>query len=112
MTPTQETEPNFEPITTPLEIEPASLPDAQVGVMYETEIRITQNVTPVGAMEITQGSLPAGLEFVFMDGEDFARLSGIPEEAGTFTFTFFAWCYGTQVSGQTLEKEFQIVVNE
>jgi len=105
-------EPTFEPVTDLLVIEPAALPGAQMGLLYEAEIHITQNVTPVGDMVITNGVLPSGMELVFMEGENSATISGIPDETGTFTFTLYVWCYGTQVSGQTLEKDFQIVVEE
>ena len=102
----------FPPVRTPLLIEPASMPDAQVSVEYEAEIHITQNVTPVGDMMIQDGALPVGLEFIFLDGEDAAKIVGIPEEIGEFHFTVFAWCYGTQVSGQTLKKEYQLIVSD
>jgi len=111
-TPTQETNPDFESVTVPLVIDPASLPEAQAGVIYEIQIHITQNVTPVGDMLIKEGALPAGLEFVFLEGEDAAKISGIPQETGTFNITIDVWCFGTMVSGQTLEKEYQIVVNK
>ena len=111
-TSTPESEPNFEPVTTPLLITPASLPEAQAGVIYEVKIQITQNVTPVGDMMIQEGELPAGLEFVFLDGEDAAQIIGVPQDAGVFEFTVYAWCFGTQVSGQTLEKKYRIVVTE
>lgn len=110
---TQETpEPNFEPVTDQLVIEPAALPEAQLGEPYEVRIIITENVTPVGDMAITNGALPEGLEVVFTEGEDSATISGIPKEAGTFTVALYIWCYGTQVSGQTLEKEYTLVVKE
>jgi hypothetical protein len=96
----------------PLMIEPASLPDAQKGVMYDAEIHITQNVTPVGDISIKDGTLPAGLELVYIDGETTAKVSGVPEETGTFSFTIDIWCYGTMMPGQTLEKDYQIVVRE
>ena len=96
----------------PLTIEPASLPDAQKGVMYDAEIRITQNVTPVFNISIEDGTLPAGLELAYSGGENTAKISGVPEETGTFSFTIDIWCYGTMVSGQTLEKDYQIVVKE
>ena len=111
-TSTPEPEPSFEPVTTPLLITPESLPEAQVGVRYEVKMQITQNVTPVGEMIIQDGELPAGLEFVFLNDENAAQIIGIPEDAGVFEFTVSAWCYGTQVSGQTLEKKYQIVVKE
>ncbi len=100
----------FTPSTTPLKIEPDSLPNAQTGVEYEVEIRVSDNVTPVSNVSISSGTLPAGLELVFVDGEDGAKISGVPEETGTFTFTVFVSCFGTMVSGQTGEKEYTIVV--
>ena len=111
-TSTPQPEPGFEPVTTPLLITPESLPDGQVGVSYEVKLQITQNVTPVGDMMIPDGELPAGLEFVFLDGEDAAQIIGVPQDAGVFEFTVYVWCYGTQVSGQTLEKKYQMIVNE
>lgn len=112
VTPKQEASPAFESVTVPLVIEPESLPEAYVEAPYEIEIHITQNKTPVGDMFIKKGSLPAGLEFAFLEGEDSAKISGIPQEAGIFTITIYAWCFGTMVSGQTLEKEYHIVVNQ
>ena len=100
----------FEPVTTPLKIEPAALPDAQTGAEYEVEIRVSDNVTPLSSVFISSGTLPAGLELVFVDGEDGAKLSGTPETTGTYTFTVFFSCFGTMVSGQTAEKEYTIVV--
>lgn len=100
----------FEPVTTPLKIEPATLPNAQTGVAYEVEIRVSDNVTPLSSVFISSGTLPAGLELVFVDGEDGAKLSGAPEETGTYTFTVFFACFGTMVSGQTAEKEYTLVV--
>ncbi|HET7143459.1 MAG TPA: Ig domain-containing protein [Anaerolineales bacterium] len=102
----------FPPVTTPLKIEPDSLPNAQTGVEYEVEIRVSDNVTPVNSVSISSGTLPAGLELLFVDGEDGAKISGTPQETGTFNFTVFVSCFGTMVSGQDLEKEFQIVVEE
>ena len=102
----------FTPSTTLLKIEPDSLPNAQTGVEYEVEIHVRDNVTPLNSVFISSGTLPAGLELIFVDGEDVAKISGTPEETGTFTFTVFVSCKGTMVSGQTLEKDFQIVVKE
>ena len=102
----------FPEVTTPLKMEPASLPNAQTDVEYEVEILISDNVTPVNSVFLSEGALPAGLELVFVDGEDGATISGTPVEPGTFTFTVFVSCKGTMVSGQTMEKEYQIVVEK
>jgi hypothetical protein len=113
VTPTQEPDPCcLSTPSGPLKFEPDTLPSTQVGVRYEAEIHITQNSTPAGDISISNGVLPAGLKFVKVEGEDIAKISGIPEETGTFTFTVSAWCYGTMVSGQSGEKEYMIVVNE
>lgn len=96
----------------PLRIEPESLPDAQKGVRYDAEIHITQNVTPVFNISIKDGTLPAGLELVYIDGETTAKISGVPEETGIFSFTVQVWCKGTMMPGQDLEKDYQIVVEE
>lgn len=100
----------FTPVTTLLKIEPDSLPNGQTGVEYEVEIRVSDNVTPVNNVSISSGTLPAGLELVFVDHVDGAKISGTPEETGTFTFTVSVSCFSTMVVGQAAEKEYVIVV--
>ena len=101
---------DFGPTPGPLTFAPDILPTARVGEMYEAGIRITENVTPVGEFSVSDGSLPAGLELEFMDGEDAAFIRGIPEEPGSSSFTVSVWCFGTQVSGQTGDKQYTLVV--
>ena len=100
----------FTPSTISLKIEPDSLPNARTGVEYEVEINVSDNVTPLNSVFISSGTLPAGLKLIFVDGADGAKISGTPEETGTFTFTVFVSCKGTMVSGQTIEKKYVIVV--
>jgi hypothetical protein len=100
----------FEPVLTPLKFEPDSLPNAQTGVEYEVEMRVSDNVTPVNNVSISNGTLPVGLELVFVDHVDGAIISGVPEETGIFTFTVFVSCFSTMVVGQSAEKEYVIVV--
>ena len=100
----------FPEVTTPLKIEPESLPNAQTGVEYEVEILVSDNVTPVSSVFLSNGTLPVGLELVFVDSEDSVTISGAPEETGTFPFTVFISCVGTMVAGQTGEREYVIVV--
>jgi hypothetical protein len=102
----------FTPSRTRLRIEPESLPNAQTGVEYEVEIRVSDNVTPVNNVSISSGTLPAGLELVFVDHVDGAKISGVPKETGTFTFTVSVSCFSTMVVGQTAEKEYVIVVEK
>ncbi len=96
-----------------LKFEPDPLPNAQVGQAYETEIHVSENHTPVGGASLSKGALPAGLQLVkVVDKENTLRISGVPTEAGTFTFTVSVWCYGTNTPGDRGEKEYSIVVGE
>lgn len=100
----------FEPVTTPLQFEPESLPKGQAGAKYEADIRIRDNVTPVSSIFLSDGTLPAGLKFEFTAGEDGATISGVPEETGRFTITVFVSCFGTMVGGQTGQMEYIIII--
>jgi hypothetical protein len=93
-----------------LKFDPDALPNAQAGVSYEARISITQNATPAGEFSISEGALPKGLTLEKLPGEDAVRIAGTPEETGTFTFKVFVWCFGTNVSGQTGDKEYTITV--
>lgn len=105
----------FTPSTVVLKIEPASMPDGEVGAAYEVEIRVSDAVTPVTSMSIPNGALPPGLELEFPledpgDDRNRAMIRGVPEEAGTYTFTVSVSCFATMVSGQTGQREYVIVV--
>jgi hypothetical protein len=100
----------FTPPRGPLKFEPAELPEAQVGLPYEAHISISDNATPAGAFSISEGTLPGGLTMEKIEGEDAVRISGTPQEAGSFPFKVFVWCYGTNVSGQVGEKEYALTV--
>lgn len=89
---------------------PDSLPAAQVGVPYEAKITISNNATPAGEFSISEGALPGGLTLETLKGENSARIFGTPTEAGTFKFKVFVWCYGTNISGQTGEKDYSLAV--
>jgi len=94
-----------------LEFSPATLPDAQVGVPYSATITVSQASTPVGGASIQDGALPDGLDLaVAKDPIDTLQISGTPSTAGTFTFTVYVWCYGTNVNGQTATRQYTIAV--
>lgn len=93
-----------------LTFDPAELPVAQVGVPYEAVISVKGNVTPVFLFSVAEGSLPDGLTWAYVEHDDFAKISGTPTRAGTFTIKVSAYCLGTNVSGQTGEMEYKIEV--
>ena len=100
----------FPEVTTPLKIEPASLPTGELDAAYEVQILVRDNVTPISSVILSEGALPAGLDLVFVDGEDHFSIRGVPEETGSFTFTVFVSCFGTMVSGQTGQVSYTLVV--
>lgn len=100
----------FGPTSGPLIFAPDSLPAARVGVMYEAKISILGNVTPVDSFSLSAGTLPSGLELVPLEGEDAALIRGIPASVETLTFTVSVTCFGTQVSGQSGNKEYDLRV--
>ena len=94
------------------QFDPDVLPAARVGTAYEAEIHVTKNDTPIHSFWVAKGDLPAGLELLWEENSDTAKISGVPEETGTFTFTLRVECLGTNVSGEVGEQEYSIVVEE
>jgi hypothetical protein len=95
-----------------LQFLPDKLPDARVGQPYKVDILIAKNVTPVDNYSISAGALPPGLELVVDTQLRTAKIAGTPNQAGTFEFTVSVWCLGTNVSGQTGDKQYTLVVGE
>lgn len=93
-----------------LKFEPKDLPAGQLNIPYEVRVQVSQNTTPVFNMFISEGTLPGGLTLEYVENDNFAKITGIPNEAGTFKFTISAMCYGTNVSGQTGKVEYTIIV--
>ena len=93
-----------------LVIAPDVLPDAEAGMPYEVIIQISQNETPVGGFDILEGGLPNGLTYEYVEGENSARIFGVVRESGTYTFKVSVWCYGTNTTRQSGEKEYTLVV--
>ena len=94
-----------------LQFSPTTLPDAQVGSAYAVTITVSQAATPVDGASVQDGALPAGLELAASrDPMDTIQISGTPTVAGTFKFTIYVRCLGTQVTGQTATQEYPLVV--
>ena len=98
----------------PLRFSETELPPTPAGDPYSVSISIAGNETPVGGVSVSKGELPDGLA-VDMSGAgqgaiDLVVIHGTPTTAGTYTFTISVWCYGTNVSGQTGEQEYTLVV--
>ena len=101
------------PFRPPLAFSPTELPAAQAGAPYSVTITVVNNQTPVGDMYVSVGSPPPGLTLLFAGpGKgSTANLTGTPTTAGTYAFTVSAWCLGTNISGQSGEQAYTLVVN-
>ena len=94
-----------------LQFSPATLPDAQTGSPYAATITVTEAATPVGGASVQDGALPAGVDLVLAKQPiNTIQISGTPTVSGTFNFTISVGCYGTNVSGQTADQQYVLVV--
>ena len=59
---------------------------------------------------LENGVLPAGLVMQYDKDANVAEISGTPEEDGSFEFTVSAACLGTNVSGQTGQQRYELLV--
>jgi hypothetical protein len=96
----------------PLAFSPPKLPDAQVGEPYEATITVSGNHTPVFLIAVDGEELPPGLALHYEENASTAEIKGVPEKAGSFEFTVRALCYGTNVSGQTGERRYTLLVKQ
>lgn len=78
-----------------LTVGPATLPDAPVFMEYEARNLTTEGGTAPYKYRVTAGALPEGMSL-----SEAGQLTGVPQEAGTFTFTVTstdaAQCTGTK----------------
>jgi hypothetical protein len=93
-----------------LQFSPDTLPDGQVGQAYKVVISLSNQHTPAFNMGAGNDRLPAGLKGTFDQAKQTYTIDGTPTQAGTFSLTISALCYGTNVSGQTGEKEYRLVI--
>ncbi len=94
-----------------LQFKPDQLPEIRVGQPYQADILVAGNVTPVGNYSVSEGVLPPGLTLVMDQNLRIGRISGTPTQAGTYKFTVSVWCLGTNVNGQTGDKQYSLVVS-
>jgi hypothetical protein len=93
-----------------LQFSPDTLPDGQVGQAYKVVISLSNQRTPAFNLGAKKESLPAGLAGTFDQGKQTYTIEGTPIQAGVFPLTISALCYGTNVSGQSGEKEYRLVI--
>jgi hypothetical protein len=89
---------------------PEKLPDATVGQPYHVVLEVSGGKTPVG--NISAAPMPPGLVLTYRQKyDDTASIDGTPTEAGRTSITVEAWCYGTNRSGQSGKRVYELVVH-
>jgi len=94
----------------PLRVIPDSMPDGQVGVPYSVTIQVRDNDSPLGGVDITEGELPPGLTLDVGEEPQSLLVAGTPTVSGTFPFSLYLWCFGTNTEGQSTTKDYSITV--
>jgi hypothetical protein len=89
---------------------PEKLSEGQAGLPYKAVISLTNQNTPAFSMGAPVENLPPGLTGTFDQEKQTYIISGTPTQPGTYKFTVSAICYGTNVSGQSGEKDYELVV--
>lgn len=98
------------PSSSSLVFGPDHLPAARVGQPYRGTISVSGTRTPVFTMKVVAGHLPPGIALAYARGASRATLGGTPTRSGQFSFTVQATCLGTQETGQTGTKTYQLTV--
>ena len=93
-----------------LQFSPETLPDGQVVQAYKVVISLSNQRTPAFNIGAGTDRLPPGLKGVFDQEKQTYTIDGTPTQAGAFSLTVSALCYGTNVSGQSGEIEYRLVV--
>lgn len=88
---------------------PDTLPEATVSQPYHATIQVSGGETPVGG--ISAAPLPPGLALAYDRSHNgVASIDGTPTTAGRVAVTVNAWCFGTNQSGQTGRRTYELVV--
>ena len=93
-----------------LEVSPSKLPDGTVGQQFQALITVGNNDTPLGGARLLSGELPPGLKLGEVENDDTLPIRGVPEQSGSFSFQLELWCYGTNFSGQTATRSYDITI--
>ena len=93
-----------------LTISPEDLTPGQIETSYDAEIVISGGATPVGGVYLESGDLPKGLKIEHTRGTSSARLTGIPSQAGKYSFSIGAYTHGTQCTGKSKTREYMLEI--
>jgi hypothetical protein len=90
---------------------PKELPIAKVGAPYSVRVDVVDANTPVSKLLVAPAHpLPEGLALSHEEREKHGVIQGVPTEAGTYDVLVYGNTYGTQCTGQDVERLYKLEV--
>lgn len=95
------------------ELMPKELPIARVGTPYSIRIDVVDASTPVSKLLVAPAQpLPDGLELSHEAREKHGVIQGTPTKAGTYDVLVYGNTFGTQCTGQDVERLYKLEVQK
>ena len=93
------------------ELMPKELPIARVGAPYSARVDVVDASTPVSKLLVAPAHpLPEGLALGHETREKHGVIQGTPTKAGTYDVLIYGNTFGTQCTGQDVERLYQLEV--
>lgn len=90
---------------------PTELPVARVGQPYSVRLDVVDASTPVSKLLVAPAQpLPEGLELSHETRDKHGIIQGTPAKAGTYDVLIYGNTFGTQCTGQDVERLYQLEV--
>ncbi|WP_160083069.1 putative Ig domain-containing protein [Pseudomonas sp. 8AS] len=90
---------------------PMELPAARVGQPYSVRLDVVDASTPVSKLLVAPAQpLPEGLELSHETRDKHGIIQGTPSKAGTYDVLIYGNTFGTQCTGQDVERLYQLEV--
>lgn len=92
---------------------PLELPIAKVGAPYSVRVDVIDTSTPVSQLLVAPAHpLPEGLAFNHEARDKHGVIQGTPTKAGTYDVQVYGSTFGTQCTGQNVERLYKVEVKQ
>ncbi|MFI8744206.1 hypothetical protein ACIGKL_03490 [Pseudomonas sp. NPDC077186] len=93
------------------ELMPKELPTAGAGEPYKVRLDVINASTPVSKLLVAPAQpLPDGLELIHVRPETHGVIQGVPTRAGSYEVRVYGNTFGTQCTGQDVERVYRLEV--
>lgn len=91
---------------------PKELPIAKVGVPYSVRVDVVDANTPVSKLLVAPAPLPEGLALSHETREKHGVIQGTPTKTDTYDVLVYGNTFGTQCTGQDVERLYKLEVKQ